>query len=326
MNTRLLLSVFFVVLVTLLLPGCTVKYVDPPSEPAYVAPPPPPPPPDVEFYELRQYGDWIDVHPFGTVWRPRVSHGWRPYVYGHWAWTDWDWTWVSYEPFGWAVYHYGYWHYDRVWGWVWIPGLEWEPVRVQWMYYGDYVCWAPLPPPGYRIPDPWIAHSTDVWVVVHYRNFTNYDLHRFRVEPVHYKYKYKQRMDVYRSPPPVKLIEKHTRRPIQRIQVDTRSYKSGAKTYKRVVLPDSEKRVVERYKPHVKKRAMKDTSGGSRDAYKSKKERTTPQQQKGTARDSENESMRTKSKTKEKDSRDSGSRSRDKDSGSSKTKKKKKKG
>ena len=234
------LSATLTVLICLLLTGCTVTYVDPPSGPVYVdPPPPPPPPPEVEFYELGGYGDWITVHPFGTVWRPYVSHGWRPYIYGHWIWTDRDWLWVSYEPFGWAVYHYGYWQYDPAWGWIWIPGLEWNPVRVQWISYGNYVCWAPLPPPGYYLPDPWIVYTTEIWVVVHHRNFMNYDLHRFRVQPSNYKHKYKQKITVYRDPPRVNVIEKHTRKPIQRVHLDTRSFKSGTKTYKKVVLPDS---------------------------------------------------------------------------------------
>jgi hypothetical protein len=269
----------------------------------------------VEFYELNEYGEWIDVHPFGTVWRPYAAHGWRPYIYGHWIWTEWGWNWVSYEPFGWAVYHYGYWQFDPFWGWIWIPGYEWEPVRVTWLYYGDYVCWAPLPPPGYHVPDPWVVHTTEVWIVVHARNFTNYDLHRFRVKPARYKDKYRSSVPVYRDPPRVKTIERYSGKTVRKVRVDVKSYQSGARTYKKVVLPASEKKVVDQYKPGVKKKAAhaekKETP-----AYKEKQKRST---QTG-------KSTKTKSTTKEKKSSESKKKSgsKQKDSGKKSSKQKKK--
>jgi hypothetical protein len=319
------LSAALILLICFVLTGCTVTYVDPPPRRVHVDPPPPPPPPEVEFYELAEYGDWIDVYPFGTVWQPYAPTDWRPYVNGHWAWTNWDWTWISYEPFGWAVYHYGNWQYDPAWGWIWIPGLEWEAVRVQWIYYGDYVCWAPRPLPGYYLPDPWVVHKTEVWVVVYNRDFMNYDLRRFCVQPSHYKYNYKQRMTVYRTAPRVDVIEKHTRKPIPRVHMDTRNYRAGTKTYKKVTLPDSEKRIVQKYQPQTKKRVSTNTSGESPASYKEKQKRTTPQQQKArTTQESEKTSTKTKSKTRDKDSTESNSKSDDKNSRSSNSKTKKK--
>ena len=52
---------------------------------------------------LRGYGDWVSAGGYGTVWRPRVPAGWRPYYYGRWEWTTEGWLWVSDEPFGWAT-------------------------------------------------------------------------------------------------------------------------------------------------------------------------------------------------------------------------------
>lgn len=281
----------------LLAAGCTINYTEPP-ETTYVEPAPPPPP-DQEFYELSDHGEWIDVYPYGLIWRPYVTAAWRPYIYGHWVWSDWGWTWVSYEPFGWAVYHYGFWTYDTVWGWIWIPGLEWEPVRVQWVCYDDYVCWAPMPPPGYVLPDPWLTHSSDVWVVVRADYFTHYDLHRFRVEPSRYKDQYRSGETIYRDPPRPETIERYTRQTVPHVHLQAKEYKSGSWTYKKVVLPESERKIVEKYEPHVKKRAadqeMEERATKEKQA-KAKETETKEEKPKQTDR------SKTKSKTKKKES------------------------
>ena len=101
------------------------------------------------FYtKLEPYGDWIETRDYGYVYRPREATGprWRPYLNGHWVYTDAGWTWISDEPFGWATYHYGRWTRIRTVGWVWVPGDEWAPAWVSWRKGGDYVGWAPLPP------------------------------------------------------------------------------------------------------------------------------------------------------------------------------------
>jgi len=94
---------------------------------------------------LSPYGDWVQSGAYGTVWRPRVAPGWRPYYYGRWEWTNEGWFWVSEEPFGWATYHYGRWAWEGA-SWVWVPGYQWAPAWVSWRYGGDAVGWAPLAP------------------------------------------------------------------------------------------------------------------------------------------------------------------------------------
>ncbi|HXY40062.1 MAG TPA: DUF6600 domain-containing protein, partial [Vicinamibacteria bacterium] len=99
---------------------------------------------------LATHGTWTNSPRYGYVWAPRhLAHGWRPYVYGRWVYTDYGWTWVSDEPFGWATYHYGRWYLDPQQGWLWVPGDEWGPAWVDWRSNNDYVGWAPLPPKGY---------------------------------------------------------------------------------------------------------------------------------------------------------------------------------
>ncbi len=99
------------------------------------------------FNALAPYGNWISTPDYGYVWSPAdVGPDWEPYTNGHWVWTDYGWTWVSYEPWGWAPFHYGRWIYTDYYGWVWIPGTRWAPAWVTWYTGPEYIGWAPLPP------------------------------------------------------------------------------------------------------------------------------------------------------------------------------------
>jgi hypothetical protein len=105
------------------------------------------------FYNNLSGGNWIEVGDYGYGWQPDASvsdPNWRPYADGYWAYTDYGWTWISYEDFGWATYHYGRWARLADHGWVWFPGsdLDWGPAWVSWRTGGDYIGWAPLPPRG----------------------------------------------------------------------------------------------------------------------------------------------------------------------------------
>jgi hypothetical protein len=103
---------------------------------------------DLFYTRLEPYGSWLETRDYGYVWQPRdaTSSRWRPYLNGHWVYTDAGWTWASEEPFGWATYHYGRWTRLRNVGWIWVPGDEWAPAWVSWRKGDDYVGWAPLPP------------------------------------------------------------------------------------------------------------------------------------------------------------------------------------
>ena len=107
-------------------------------------------PPEINFHQMMaQYGRWVRISPFGEVWRPHVSSGWRPYTYGHWIYTEYGPYWEGYEPWAWAGYHYGSWIFDRRYGWVWVPAHEWHPGRVAWARGYRTIGWMPLPPDGY---------------------------------------------------------------------------------------------------------------------------------------------------------------------------------
>jgi hypothetical protein len=122
--------------------------------------------PPVVVNELREYGEWVNVPTYGTVWRPRVAVGWSPYVYGRWAWVSpYGWTWVSSEPWGWYPYRCGYWLTDPVFGWIWSPynsfvsvnfffgsfrhhhhNVFFRPATVRFVPEGRGVRWVPLRP------------------------------------------------------------------------------------------------------------------------------------------------------------------------------------
>jgi len=101
----------------------------------------------VFYSSLSPYGEWMNVGDYGMCWRPvGVPIGWRPYVDGHWIWTEYGWTWVSDYDWGWAPFHYGRWTFDPEYGWVWVPGYVWAPAWVEWRWGGGYAGWAPMPP------------------------------------------------------------------------------------------------------------------------------------------------------------------------------------
>jgi hypothetical protein len=123
------------------------------------------------FHEtLAPYGRWVVSEPYGEVWVPsRISSGWDPYWNGEWIWTDYGWTWVSYDPWGDIPYHYGTW----VWvdnGWAWEPGTVWAPAWVTWAWTDDYIGWAPvsssffITASGYSGPAVVVAPSRYVFV------------------------------------------------------------------------------------------------------------------------------------------------------------------
>lgn len=129
----------------------------------------------VNFSDLDEYGEWVYIAGHGDVWRPYADSEWRPFTYGHWAWSDDGWLWVSDEPFGWVVCHYGNWDYDDDWGWVWIPGYEWSPARVEWYVTNDEIGWAPLFPPAHSGRPRVVSRAH--WSFVPTRFFVDAEIH-----------------------------------------------------------------------------------------------------------------------------------------------------
>ncbi|HEX8180462.1 MAG TPA: DUF6600 domain-containing protein [Pyrinomonadaceae bacterium] len=121
--------------------------------------------------ELDAYGEWVNTHDYGYVWRPHTTvinnyYDWAPYRYGHWTWCPpYGWTWVGDEPWGWAPYHYGRWvYYNNYWCWAprgyynYHPHRSWwRPALVAFVIFGSNsdICWYPL---GYHQRDPHARH------------------------------------------------------------------------------------------------------------------------------------------------------------------------
>lgn len=99
------------------------------------------------FYNsLKPYGRWMNNSTYGKVWISNTKD-FTPYsTGGHWAYTDYGWTWVSDYDWGWAPFHYGRWAYHSTYGWYWIPDYKWAPAWVAWRNNDDYYGWAPLSP------------------------------------------------------------------------------------------------------------------------------------------------------------------------------------
>src|SRR5438067_2609661 len=217
----------------------------------------------VDFiYDNLSGGNWIDVEGYGYGWQPNLAvsdPNWRPYSDGYWAYTDYGWTWISYEDFGWAAYHYGRWANLVDYGWVWFPGedLDWGPAWVSWRTGGDYIGWAPLPPRGPEVVyegQP-IGANVDVTFDIgpEYYNFCDV---RFIGEPVlrdrilppvqnvtyitntvNVTNIYVQNNTVYNYGPDYNVVSAYSTRPIQRLTVQRESaadlsaaVKSGALT------------------------------------------------------------------------------------------------
>jgi hypothetical protein len=204
--------------------------------------------PDFAFYaELNNYGEWRVIGSYGTVWQPYVTAGWQPYYHGHWAWTNHGWMWVSYERFGWPVYHYGYWVYEPPYGWCWIPGDEWAPCRVTWVVYDNYVSWAPLPPPGVRLADPWSRSRVNVWITVHADRFDEPNVTRYRVKPKYKSSQYMTRVATHQAPD-VQTVARFKGRAVPKVNVELEREQTGDRQFERARLPREQERVVERYR------------------------------------------------------------------------------
>jgi hypothetical protein len=179
------------------------------------------------FYdELDPYGQWVDCS-YGDCWVPeRVEAGWQPYSNGEWIYTEYGWTWVSYDPWGDDPYHYGTWTYLDRYGWVWVPGTVWAPAWVTWSYNDNYIGWAPLPPTlafGYSgyAGRPIVLASTR-YVFVPTNRFIGTNVRTVRVAP-------QQTAVIFRQTTPITRfgvtggIVRNTALPIERIQHATRS-------------------------------------------------------------------------------------------------------
>ena len=278
-----------------------------------------------EFGELTEYGTWIHSAPFGWVWQPYVDDGWQPYYHGHWAWSQWGWTWISYEPFGWAAYHYGHWVFDPIWAWIWIPGYEWYPSRVQWVVYDDYICWAPLGPPGYLIGDPWASPIDDLWIVVEPGYFTHPHVGRYTKRRYRWKTTSSTLTRVLRNAPDVRYVSRHRGKSVRKVDIKMTRIKVGSKEIRKMKLPEEHRKTVDRYKTKTRRKKVErkdDYRKPERKERKEKKEKIKKAPRRGKSSGKSKSSVR-KGSTKKQEKVKDKEKDRKSKSGSSKKKKKK---
>lgn len=208
------------------------------------------------FAFLDAYGGWIYVANYGKVWRPDVPEYWEPFQFGYWGYTDDGWTWISYEPFGWMVCHYGYWAYQQDVGWFWIPGYTWSPARVRWFYFDDYVGWAPLPPPGAFLPDPWEEREFRVWNFVRMQDFRRDDVDRFIVRSMPGERR-SGRARGFERPPDVRDVEKYSHEPVRKIRGQRETVTVGGRQFQKLLLPREERERIRPYEEHFRQETMR---------------------------------------------------------------------
>jgi hypothetical protein len=197
------------------------------------------------LYNNLSGGNWIEVEGYGYGWQPDIAvsdPNWRPYSDGYWAYTDYGWTWISYEDFGWATYHYGRWANLGDYGWTWFPGsdLDWGPAWVSWRTGGDYIGWAPLPPrgPGIVYEGQPIGATVDIEFDIgpEYYNFCDVrfigePVLRDRIFPPTQNVTYitntvnvtnitVQNNVVYNYGPDINVVSAYSTRPIQRLTIE----------------------------------------------------------------------------------------------------------
>ncbi len=184
----------------------------------------------LKFNELNDYGEWVHVQGLGQVWRPDAEEGWRPFTYGRWVYSNDGWLWDSDEPFGWIVCHYGNWYQDDEWGWVWVPGYEWSPARVEWYVTDNEIGWAPMFPPSHRN-----RFNRVHWSFCPINFFASGDVHGhldFRLRPA------RAGVGVFTYAPKIEFVQRHHHSPIVRINPRRVTVAHGDRSFVRMELED----------------------------------------------------------------------------------------
>jgi hypothetical protein len=204
-----------------------------------------------DFGFLAQYGQWDDYGSYGRVWRPWVDADWRPFMNGDWEWDGSDWCWVSYEPFGDIVFHYGYWDYDPIYGWFWIPGNDvWSPAPVEWFWYGDFACWAPLRFGHNHWGEPWEEHSRGAWNVVRDEDFTRENVGRYHVDADEMHNGGHETS--FRHQPNVKFVQQMTHQHVAAVNINVEKANGASKgQFRKTMLPPETLDRVRRNRPAV---------------------------------------------------------------------------
>lgn len=229
---------------------------------------------EVWFDDLRFFGSWYHLDPYGMVWRPVVTMDWSPMMNGYWVWSSYGWVWVSYDPFPDDVYHYGFWINDFALGWVWIPDYVWAPVQAEWVWWDDCIAWAPLPPPGIRYEDPWQEGDDGkwkgggkTWVTVPVGKFKDTEVGQHRIANPKFKAGSSERTLRREAPDPT-AVERGWGHPIKAVDLRLQESVIAGSNFTRVVLPADEQRIVDERRAQVRRQPTPPRSGGNENRFK----------------------------------------------------------
>jgi hypothetical protein len=113
--------------------------------------------------------------------------------------------------------------------------------------YDNYVSWAPLPPPGVRLADPWSRSRVNVWITVHADRFDEPNVTRYRVKPKYKSSQYMTRVATHQAPD-VQTVARFKGRAVPKVNVELEREQTGDRQFERARLPREQERVVERYR------------------------------------------------------------------------------
>ena len=178
-------------------------------------------------------------------------------------------------------------------GWFWVPEDIWWPARVQWYTFGSYTAWAPLPPPGIVWRDPWDRYDVNIWIVVNIDNFTNENIGRHRiVRPL--SREIVTRHTVVKNPPRIKRVERLSKKVVPKRKISkkvinvrpqavtkvSRSKHQREAKLKKIVLPKTEKRKVEKHTSRVEREVLNPRKAAPAKQKKSTKRSDTARRRK----------------------------------------------
>jgi len=140
------------------------------------------PPPKIDFKEeLRPYGEWLVITPYGKLWHPypRVAgEGFVPYLTnGRWLRGDRGWSFQSDFEWGSLVFNYGRWLWLKDYEWVWSLDEKWARPCELALRLGQRRVGADRP--GAR----GAATPEERWVFVKARHFAQPSIEKFKLNP-----------------------------------------------------------------------------------------------------------------------------------------------
>jgi hypothetical protein len=132
--------------------------------------------------EIRRYGEWILVQPYGKLWHPnatQVGENFVPYVSGgQWVLTQRGWSFEGRWEWSDVVFHHGRWLWNQDYDWLWQYDENEALAHVEWRSGSEWIGWSPLPAVAQRSGSP---EPERRWYYVKAKHLAQEDVARFVV-------------------------------------------------------------------------------------------------------------------------------------------------